>query len=173
MVYIQNFLSRLPLKMYRNPRQSSRFLFLHDQYYLPAESRTHVKKFIATHYIFEGQGGLTTLTKKEMIDQLGASAGLIRKLSQSEMNNLNALKVTGKYYSSVIAKNIMMEEEEFNRYNPDFDKLMATSSVYELKLPSEKMTLFVANKYQILTESVELLAANSIDESTPKIAANK
>jgi membrane-bound lytic murein transglycosylase D len=35
------------------------------QQFLPAESRGHVKKFIATHYYFEGQGGWTTLTKAE------------------------------------------------------------------------------------------------------------
>lgn len=142
------------------------------QHYLPAESRNHVKKFIATHYIFEGQGGLTTLTKKEMVEQLGASAGLLRKLSQNELNDLQALKVTGKYYSSVIAKNIMMDEDEFDRYNPEFDRLMGENAVYELKLPTQKMTLFVANKYQILNESVQMLASN-LDESTPKIAANK
>jgi membrane-bound lytic murein transglycosylase D len=35
------------------------------QKYLPAETRGHVKRFIATHYFFEGDGGVTTLTKKE------------------------------------------------------------------------------------------------------------
>ena len=35
------------------------------QKYLPAESRNHVKKFIATHYIMERAGGITTLTKSE------------------------------------------------------------------------------------------------------------
>ena len=36
------------------------------QRYLPAESKNHVKKFIATHYIMEGgQGGITTVTKEE------------------------------------------------------------------------------------------------------------
>src|SRR5690606_22847498 len=35
------------------------------QRYLPAESRNHVKKFIATHYILEGSGSITTLTKEE------------------------------------------------------------------------------------------------------------
>jgi membrane-bound lytic murein transglycosylase D len=35
------------------------------QGYLPAESRQHVKRFIATQYFFEGQGSLTTLTKAE------------------------------------------------------------------------------------------------------------
>ena len=39
--------------------------FWNLQAYLPGESRDHVKKFIATHYYFEGQGGITTLTKAE------------------------------------------------------------------------------------------------------------
>src|SRR5664279_6588418 len=38
------------------------------QNYLPAESREHVKKFIATHYYFEGRGSETTLTKAENIE---------------------------------------------------------------------------------------------------------
>jgi membrane-bound lytic murein transglycosylase D len=37
------------------------------QKYLPAETRGHVKRFIATHYYFEGDGGVTTLTKKETL----------------------------------------------------------------------------------------------------------
>ena len=52
------------------------------QYHLPTESRNHVKKFIGTHYIFEGQGGITTLTKAEASEQMGASALLIRKLNR-------------------------------------------------------------------------------------------
>jgi peptidoglycan lytic transglycosylase D len=33
---------------------------------LPAETRGHVKRFIATHYYFESCGGVTTLTKNEV-----------------------------------------------------------------------------------------------------------
>jgi len=36
------------------------------QKYLPAETRGHVKRFIATHYYFEGYGSITTLTKGEV-----------------------------------------------------------------------------------------------------------
>ncbi len=36
------------------------------QNYLPAETRDHVKKFISTHVYYEGQGGVTTLTKQEV-----------------------------------------------------------------------------------------------------------
>lgn len=35
------------------------------QNYLPEETRNHVKKFIGTHYIFEGGGGITTMTAAE------------------------------------------------------------------------------------------------------------
>lgn len=35
------------------------------QRYLPAESSAHVKRFIGTHYYFEGKGSLATLTKTE------------------------------------------------------------------------------------------------------------
>lgn len=35
------------------------------QYYLPKETRVHVKKFIATHYYFEGDGSAVTLTRDE------------------------------------------------------------------------------------------------------------
>lgn len=37
------------------------------QYLLPPETRGHVKRFISTHYFYEGQGGVTTLTKAEII----------------------------------------------------------------------------------------------------------
>ncbi len=37
------------------------------QNFLPAETRGHVKRFIATHYYFEGYGSITTLTKAEVI----------------------------------------------------------------------------------------------------------
>jgi len=153
--------------VYSAIRKSGSRNFWKLQYYLPTESRNHVKKFIATHYIFEGQGGLTTLTKQEIEEQLGASAGLIRKLSQEEIDNMQSQNISGKYYSEIVATNILMDVDEFNRYNPAFDKLMANSSVYELKLPSDKMSLFVANKYQILNESVQyfLTAANDLNNS--------
>lgn len=35
------------------------------QYFLPKETRLHVKKFIATHYYFEGEGSMVTIGKAE------------------------------------------------------------------------------------------------------------
>ncbi len=60
--------------------------FWNLQYYLPAESRNHVKKFIGTQYTFEGQGSVTTLTKEEATDQLSGSSMYVfnRKLNKDE-----------------------------------------------------------------------------------------
>lgn len=134
------------------------------QNYLPAETRMHVKKFIGTHYIFEGQGSVTTLTKAEVTEQLGVTATYLlnRRLSTAELSECKSMEVSGKYFSAAIVKNIMMEPGEFNRYNPDFDVIMASNNnAYEMKLPADKMDLFVANKYIILNESVQMLLSGA------------
>lgn len=138
------------------------------QYYLPTESRIHVKKFIGTQYTFEGQGSVTTLTKEEAEQQLSGSSQYVftRKLSDEELNNARTLSISGKYYSTIIARYTLMDMADFSRYNPDFDKIMAGSNnTYDLKLPADKMELFAANKYQILNESVQLLL-NGDDQTT-------
>lgn len=146
------------------------------QYYLPAESRNHVKKFIGTQYTFEGQGSVTTLTKDEATDQLSGSSMYVfnRKLNKEETSSAITLNISGKYISSVISKYILMDATEFNRYNPDFDKVMASANnSYDLKLPADKMDLFISNKYQILNESVQHLLANDESENDIKMVANK
>lgn len=130
------------------------------QYYLPAESRIHVKKFIGTQYVLEGQGSVTTLTREEATEQLSGSAMYVfhRQLSAEELVNAKTAVISGKYISSVIARYTLMDSSSFSRYNPDFDKIMASNNnSYDLKLPADKMELFEASKYQILTESVEQL----------------
>jgi membrane-bound lytic murein transglycosylase D len=138
------------------------------QDYLPAESRIHVKKFIATQYTFEGQGSITTLTRAEAAEQLPGSSlyAPCRKLTPAELENAKTISVSGKYYSTVVARYVIMDISEFSRYNPSFDKVMAsTNNTYEMKLPSDKMELFAANKYQILNESAQLLLNG--DQSVP------
>jgi len=56
-----------PGPVYTAIRKSGSRNFWALQSYLPEESRDHVKKFIATHYYFEGDGSVTTLTKAENI----------------------------------------------------------------------------------------------------------
>jgi membrane-bound lytic murein transglycosylase D len=144
------------------------------QYYLPVESRNHVKRFIGTQYVFDGQGSVTTLTRAEAMEQLSGSAMYVfhRQLSASELNGSRTVSVTGKYLASVIAQYVFMDSTEFNRYNPDFDKIMASNNnSYDLKLPADKMDLFEANKYQILTESMDQL--QNVLGDIAQVAVNK
>jgi membrane-bound lytic murein transglycosylase D len=97
----------------------------------------------------EGDGGLTTLTKKET-----------EALAQSDpVTDVNAaiLNISGKYNSTAITQNIQMDITEFFKLNPDFDKQLSANGSYNLRLPSDKMQLFQANKQQILGQSLQIL----------------
>ena len=144
------------------------------QNYLPLESRLHVKKFIATQYTFEGQGSVTTLTREEATEQLSGSAMYIfhRNLTAAELDHSRTLNISGKYYSSAIAKYTLLDPATFARYNPEFDKIMAgTNNSYDLKLPADKMGLFMAYKYDILRESVDILTRAADSPDTDSMAS--
>lgn len=132
-------------------RKAKSHNFWELQYYLPAESRNHVKKFIATHYIMEGDGGITTLTKKETEAMAVANPPAIAD------SNTTVLNISGKYNSSAITQNIQMNSAEFDRLNPNFDKQLSANGSYNLRLPNDKMLLFQANKQQILEQSIQIL----------------
>lgn len=135
------------------------------QYYLPTESRNHVKKFIATHYVMEGSGGITTTPNLAGGTGIGANPYDKKpSLTEEELANTSTQAISGKYNSLVIAKNLSMDITQFNRYNPDFNNMMSVNGNYDLRLPVDKMQVFLANKYSILNECVQLLLG---DNQTP------
>lgn len=158
-----------PGRVYSAMKKSGSKNFWSLQYYLPEESRNHVKKFIATHYVMEGAGseGSSAAFNAGMTSYGGNNAAVSNPyspktgLSVDEMKLAETQNISGKYNSVVIAKNIMMDIAAFNRYNPQFDALLNSNGQFELILPADKMQLFLANKYQILNECVQLLLGDS------------
>ena len=71
--------------------------------------------------------------------------------------SLAVQNITGKYHSQAIVQNTNMNPKEFQKLNPNFDKQLAASGKYDLRLPNDKMELFKANKIQILQQSVGIL----------------
>ncbi len=137
------------------------------QYYLPEESRNHVKKFIATHYIMETGTGDSLNGNFDYQSLNGTGGPLKPAISDEETAGSDKMSISGKYIGAVIAKNIGMELKDFNRYNPGFDDMLASSGTYDLRLPNDKMDLFVANKYPILNECVQqLLGDVNVDTKT-------
>ncbi len=142
------------------------------QYYLPEESRTYVKRFIATHYIMEGSGGVTTVTAQNAgiesdANKTNGNAASVNafdtkpQITAQELETTATQTISGKFNSVVIAKNLSMDIIQFNRYNPSFDNLISTNGSYDLRLPQDKMQIFLANKYPILNECVQILLANT------------
>lgn len=124
------------------------------QYYLPTESMNHVKKFISTHYVFEGEGGITTLTKDETKEQ---QLNNMQSISQEEMQTTTTYKIKGRFAKTVIIKYTNIDTLLFNRLNPGFDEAISLNGIYELRLPTQMMNVFVAKRYLILEESMQLL----------------
>jgi len=125
------------------------------QYYLPAESRNHVKKYIATHYIMEGQGGITTTVTADINSQAA------KKLRSDELANTRIQQIMGKYNSKVVAKALGMDWAQFNHLNPEFDRTVDITG-YAMRLPVDKTDLFNSKKYDILNESVQALLTDSV-----------
>jgi membrane-bound lytic murein transglycosylase D len=154
-----------PGRVYTAMKKSGSRNFWNLQYYLPEESRNHVKKFIATHYIMEGAGssGGAAFTAGMPGYNPAVSNPYNNKptLSVAEMEMAETQNISGKYNSVIIAKNIAMDIAQFNRYNPQFDELLNANGQFELILPADKMQLFLANKYQILNECVQILLGDT------------
>lgn len=121
---------------------------------LPAESRNHVKKFIATHYIFEKNGSETTGIRKD--------AEKIPLLTADELATTDTISITGRYSSMVITKNLAIDLLLFNKWNPDFDKRVSTEN-YPIRLPKEKIVPFQVNRNQIAQESILLIMQQNMD----------
>lgn len=153
-----------PGRVYDAIKKSGSTDFWALQYYLPMESRNHVKKFIATHYIMETNNSYSlSAGKTGMFNNTGRGIQTFNKpvLSPEEIDQAETQVVSGKYRSILIAKNLGIDMVQFNRYNPDFDQKITVNGQYDLILPADKMQLFLVNKYQILNECVQLLLNDS------------
>ncbi len=162
-----------PGRVYSAIKKSGSRNFWKLQYYLPEESRNHVKKFIATHYIMETGGGDknladTNFNYASLSDK--DSSSLTAQLTVDEKKDVDSTKVSGRYIAAIIAKNVSMDKRDFDRYNPGFDNRLATGATYNLQLPKDKMKDFFDKRYLILNESVNQLLRsvkgnfNTVDE---------
>jgi membrane-bound lytic murein transglycosylase D len=138
--------------------------FWNLQYYLPEETRNHVKKFIGTHYVFEGGGGWTTLTASETeIQKQQLTQPQDVALKPEELAATETVEISGRYNSLIVCNALSMDLTTFNRWNPNFDKTLAAGKKYTLRLQKDKTALFESKKNTLLMESLRaLLEGNSI-----------
>jgi membrane-bound lytic murein transglycosylase D len=117
------------------------------QYELPLETRNHVKKFIATHAIFEGVS-MTELDQTQSTERASmntASSGMERMV------------ISGRFNAKTIATWLKMPLTYLKELNPNMDQQLATGKSFTLVLPTKEAKLFEAHKNQILQASIQSL----------------
>lgn len=155
-----------PGRVYSAIKKSGSRDFWKLQYYLPEESRNHVKKFIATHFIME-EGN-------ENFGKLyGKDNNQLINIPDSVKNNLSAVMISGRYKAAVIAKVIDMDPDLFNVLNGQLENVLAMGDEFKLQLPADKMALFQQHKYEILKQSVQQLFSEAIGDSKTVSLKNK
>ena len=131
------------------------------QYFLPEETRNHVKKFIATHLIFEGAGGLTTMTAAEVAEVKTQKKSEPLTLSAEELAGSALIEVSGRFNALVVANELQINIQQFNAWNPGFDKALAAGEKYAMRISKEKEANFLAKKNQLLLASVRAIIEGS------------
>jgi len=143
------------------------------QYELPLETRNHVKKFIATHYVFEEENAtafddlgklnsfddLGKLNSFNNLDKVHGAADVKDKKGPSILlqANYGEAIVSGRYKISIIAQYLNVSEKELSVLNPKFDQVVGSGKSYLLKLPKDKLEIFEAHKNDILQASLQYL----------------
>ena len=157
---------------------SGRSDFWGMQYFLPAESRNHVYKFIATGYILDRFNTFFGVGNDDNNDNPGISTINVpassvnfasTELTEEEMYNTVEFNITGKYRLDAIAKRLNIEQNQLEHLNPDFARMMSgPDNSYDLRIPKDKMKQFQADKEEILKESLALMLddrATGLDKS--------
>lgn len=134
-------------------RQAGSKDFWQVQRFLPNETRHHVRRFIATHYFFEGSGGITTVSASD--------AQKLKSIADRKTGKLPAgmsiLRIKGIYHGGTVARFLDMDEKTFNQHNPDFNNILGSGSEYDMRIPTEKVRLFTENRETILQQGIDEL----------------
>ena len=117
------------------------------QYELPLETRNHVKKFIATHAIFEGVS-MTELDKAQSAESATNSNTSL---------GMERMVISGRFNAKTMAIWLKMPLTNLKELNPNMDQQLATGKSYTLVLPSKEAKIFEASKNQILQASIQSL----------------
>ncbi|MBP5999779.1 MAG: lytic transglycosylase domain-containing protein [Sediminibacterium sp.] len=115
------------------------------QYELPLETRNHVKKFIATHAIFEGVLMPDGNKAIPVAQNTTLAPGMERML------------ISGRFNAKTMASWLKMPLPYLKELNPNMDEQLSTGKSYTLVLPTKEAKIFEAYKNQILQASIQSL----------------
>ena len=119
--------------------------FWQIQYELPLETRNHVKKFIATHYVFEEAGNK------------GIELPIEARKSIEIGGDYLQVPISGRYKLVAIAATLKMSLKQLDSLNPQMEKTLSLGKTFNLVLPKDRLEIFEAHKNEILQASIKAL----------------
>ena len=120
------------------------------QYELPLETRNHVKKFIATQYVFETDHFQPLQTREDLVK-------MTKEQKLGLEKQFDTVVINGRYSLESIAAILVLDINRLRQDNPGMNKILATGKSYELKLPKGMLEKFEARKNEILQASLNAL----------------
>lgn len=123
------------------------------QYELPLETRNHVKKFIATHAIFEGVSMTAPASNQPT---LSVSSGVNGNNTKAVVG-MERMVISGRFNVKTMASWLKMPLAYLMELNPSMDQQLSAGKSYTLLLPTKEAKLFEAHKNQILQASLQSL----------------
>ncbi|HCL82844.1 MAG TPA: lytic transglycosylase [Chitinophagaceae bacterium] len=128
---------------------------------LPAESREHVKKFIATHYYFEGRGGVTTLTRSENVEYRKTVNQFLKSTAGTEISGTKTGK-QGNTNTTLKSKNLAVHydmkqkagsEKEVTDTSPGINQNVTR----QFESPEQKFRRVMKESEESLTRSRKII----------------
>lgn len=126
------------------------------QYFLLEETRNHVKKFIATHYVFENGGGITTASASE-VKKAAVNQKYSFAVDSATLASTVKITVEGRYNTAILCDYLGMKKIEFDILNNQFERELAAGKKYYMRIPKEKEQLFYEVRNVVLEKSIRLL----------------
>ncbi len=126
--------------------------------YLPAESRKHVLKFIATAYILDRFTTFFGISQEPPVPPAVSGPPV-------DDEPLQALTVSGRLCLPVIADKLGIDSIELATLNPDFNAMSSQGGNYTLNLPSSKVAGFRSTEAALQAASVLYM----IQHPTPEV----
>lgn len=136
--------------------QANSRMYWDVEQFLPAETRDHVKKFMASSSVTDGR-----------IPESPAQPELREYKDTLTAKGLVAEPVNASYRIDVIAEKTGLPESQVRSLNPDFEAKVAENASYMLVLPKEQMQDFRYLKNDILKASIEKNVAEHMDADSP------
>ncbi len=112
--------------------------------YLPAETRSHVKKFMASSFALDGR-----------IPEPGQAKNTAQPADTLAMQGMLTEPVTASFRLDVIAEKLDLTETQLRQWNTGFESALAKDGNTQLVLPRDKMPDFIYRKSDILKASIE------------------